>query len=104
MTGAGGAAVPLTARKAPSGLRAAGPMLFAGSEIVQRLTERWVLFPGGRAVGTSRERATRRAGACQTAGGSGMAGGPLLAAEGGSSLHLAAPGCRGVLRNRGRAA
>ena len=79
-------------------------MLFAGSEIAQRLTERWVLFPGGRAVGTSRERAARRAGAGWTAGGGSMAGGRLLAAEGGSSLHLAAPGCRGGLRKRGRAA
>ena len=68
-----GAAVLLTARTVLPDLRVVGATLFAGSEIAQRLSERWLLyfgilfilvvffFPKG-VLGTIRERAARRAG------------------------------------------
>lgn len=69
-----GAAFLLTARTLLPDLRAAGAALFPGSEILQRLTERWLLyfgllfilvvffFPKG-VIGTLRERLARRTGA-----------------------------------------
>jgi branched-chain amino acid transport system permease protein len=66
-----GAAVLLTARQLLPDLRVVGTTLFAGSELAQRLTERWLLyfgilfilvvffFPKG-VLGTLRARASRR--------------------------------------------
>jgi len=69
-----GAAVLLTARTVLPGLRGLGATVFSGSEILQRLSERWLLyfgilfilvvffFPRG-VLGTLREAAARRRGA-----------------------------------------